>query len=68
MEVVTLGKFAEMEETRDIDELGDLNTREYPDYVDDPDIYTEQGLEESLDDEGISSEEEGFMRGFVFGI
>jgi len=46
-------------------ELQLLENHEPIDKDDDLDIYTEEGIEEYVDDDSISPEEQGFMRGYL---
>ncbi len=42
-----------------------LETEESNETQEELDIYTEEGIEEYVDDDGISASEEGFMKGYL---
>ena len=47
------------------EELELLEFEEAPDKDDDLDIYTEEGMQNFVDDDGISASEQGFMSGYL---
>ena len=47
------------------EELELLEFEEAPDKDDDLDIYTEEGMENFVDDDAISASEQGFMSGYL---
>jgi|TARA_B100001964_G_C14258134_1_gene613592 hypothetical protein len=42
-----------------------LEVEETPDKREESDIYTEEGIEEYVDEDSISASEQGFMKGYL---